>query len=332
MPANEIQYPATYACVSNNSYTRTACPPIRQDCIPMDLTCIWVDCDTCGYNCNLCNGVAYCIPYLQDDKIMLQTQLPDQQNVDETAPLFGWQGDTATYAYRAELCDKDGAVLTNDITQFASRYMVAYTNSGGGVSYQTIEVDTALIAANFPNESCFSVTVHSITDILAVPTVQKTVYSEPFCIDNTCRPEDLVQVMGIWTGFDCCGNYYGDPRRTGPATIASVGNAVFQFDNTYRMYARIFDTGNTIEKESFNNNVTNITVISLFELKLQRPIPPYMKNIFVNQHYGAKNVFVNGVEYFAGTNIQDKIGTQNNMFLFDAELTQECERNENCDN
>lgn len=333
MPTNNYLYPAVIDCTFNNSYTRTDCPPLRRDCIPMDFSCIWIESPDDSYGCTKCGSDEdFCVPYVLGDFIYFQTQLFDSTNPIPFNPVFGWNGDTVTAAFRAQLLDVDGNVLTSDITDFASSYMVAHSPIGsdltGGFSYQQFIVDTALIKATYGVE-CWSLRVNSFVDSGGGQVENRVVYSEPYC-EVKCD-DGTVKVNGEFDDLDCCGNYYALPNEISQFTFSSVGNAVFQFDNTQRYYAFLIQTGFGVTKESFDNEVTRSTRVSAWELQLTKPIPPYMANIFTNQHFAARKVFIDDVEYLAAGTIENRLDSRNTrMFLFDADFTQECDNSFNC--
>lgn len=327
MPTNNYLYPITYNCQFNDSYTRSRLLIPRTECIPMDLTCLWVGDPENSYNCTRCGAdIALSVPYKYGDLIHFQTQLPDRINPDPTNPIYGFQGDTFPAAFRVQLLDESGSVISSDVTAFSSDYMVAY---GGGISYQMFVVDTQIIKDTF-GLSCWSIRVNSFVDTGGGPIESRVVWSEPFK-EEICNTSDLVTVKGVHDTFDCCGNYYGLPNRLGPVSYAFVGSGLFTFDNTMSYYAKLMDSGSTVTKTSFQNNVTNSDVSFLFELQLTRPIAPYMHKIFSGQHYGAKEVYIDGVRYNATGSIDNRLDRSTRMFLFDVEFSQDCNLDFNCE-
>lgn len=321
--SNEIFYPNNATCVSSNSYTITDCPPIKTSCIPMDLTCIWIGEPEDSYNCNRCaTDMEFCVPYVEGDKIMLQSQLPDLVSATSTNPTAGWVGDTFPAAFRAQLLDVDGNIISFDVTTFTSNNMAAYTTAEGGFNYQILEIDTLAIKNTY-GLTCWSIRVNSFESDGV--TENRDIYTELFC-EVQCD-DDTVLVKGEFDSLDCCGNYYGEPARGGEAY---VGTDRLFFDNSMRYYGRVRLDSGIVEKTTFNDRVTDSTIRTIFELQLDRPIAPFMFNIFTKMQYGAKVVVVDSIEYIAAGTIDNRLGRVTSMFLFDAELQLKCEKDFNC--
>lgn len=320
MATNNYLYPAPYACVFNDSYTRTRTLPIRTDCVPMDLSCGWMGNTEDAYNCNLCGADTYfCRPYEQGDKIQLQTQMADTLNALPLEPVYGWaDGIVVTPAFRVQLFDMNDVLISSDVQDFCSRYFVGVA-FGQNKTVQGLEIDTALVLAL--GLECFYLRVNSFTDLGAGIVENNVIYSEPFCV-TTCD-DYVLSVKGEWDGFDCCGNWHGEIQ---PA----VGDA-FVFNNTYKYYAHLAETGSNVTKVYFVDKVTETDVISLYEIQLDRPIAPFMKSIFVNSHYAAKRLYVNGVEYKANGSVSNRLGRESKMWLFDAEIYKECKKDFYCE-
>lgn len=326
MPSNEIFYPNTATCIGNDSYTITACPVIATSCIPMDLSCLWIATEEDSYNCNKCGSdIEFCIPYEASDEIMIQTQLPDLVSGNPADPTAGFFGQTVPAAFRAQLLDADGVVVSSDVTTFSSDNMAAFSTGAADVAtnYQIIVLDTALILATY-GLTCFSIRVNSFESDGV--TENRVVYSE--CFEQVTCNKDTVLVCGQWDDFDCCGNYYGRPVRGFAGSPATP----IVFDNSMRYYAGIINDSSNVEKTVFSNRVTKSVIDNIYLFSLDRAIPPYMKNIFVNQHYGGLTVKMDGDIYLANSQsidnrMSNKSGT---MFLFDVELTLQCEKDFNC--
>ena len=321
--ANEIFYPNSPSCLFTDSYTITDCPPVKTRCIPMDLTCLWIPSLEEGYNCTRCaTDGEFCIPYVEGDQIMIQTQLPDLVSPTASMPSAGWSPTTAPAAYRAQLLDNTGAVISSDVTTFTSEYMAAFAEAEGGFSYQTLVIDTQAIKNTY-GLTCWQIRVNSFESDGV--TENRVVFTEGFC-EVVCD-EETVQVKGEWDSTDCCGNYYGEPARGG---AAFVGSTKILFDNTLRYKANVRLDSGTVEKTTFNDRVTDTTIRSIFEMQLNAPIAPFMFNIFTKLHYGAKVVTIDGTEYIAAGTIDNRLSRVTNMFLFDAELQLKCDTDFNC--
>jgi hypothetical protein len=290
----------------------------------MDLTCGWIADPNDSYNCNRCGAdVEFCEPYLVGDLIMLQTQLPDLVSATATVPTAGWFPTTAPAAYRAQLLDVDGNVISSDVTTFTSDYMAAYAEAEGGFSYQTLVIDTQAIFNTY-GLSCFSIRVNSFES--NGTTENRVVYSECFS-EETCG-DDTVLVSGDWDSTDCCGNYYGDPARSGASFI---GSTLIRYNNQRRYYAKVVQSSANITKTTFNKRVTKSEINSIYDFILDRPVSPWMFNVFSKLHYGAKIVTIDGTEYVASGTIDNRISNKSGtMFLFDAELQIECDTDFNC--
>lgn len=319
MATNNYLYPAPYTCVSNASYTRTRLIPKRTDCVPMNLSCGWLGNTEDAYNCNLCGSdIYFCRPYEAGDKIQLQTQMADTLNALPLEPVYGWaDGVVATPAFQAQLYDMNDNLISSDVQDFCSRYFVGVA-FGQEKTIQGLELDTTLIAAL--GVDCFYLRVNSFVDFGAGLVENNVIYSEPFCV-TSCN-DKVLAIKGEWDGFDCCGNWHGEIQ---PA----VGDA-FEFDNTYKYYATLAESGTNVTKTYFVNNVTETNVVSLYEIQLDRPIAPFYKSIFANSHYAAKRLFVNGEEFKANSNISNRLGRETKMWLFDAEIYRECKKDFYC--
>jgi hypothetical protein len=252
----------------------------------------------------------------------MQTQLPDLVSATPTNPTAGWFPTTAPAAYRAQLLDNTGAVISSDVTTFTSDYMAAYSEAEGGFSYQTLVVDTQAIFNTY-GLTCWQIRVNSFE--ADGTTENRVVFTEGFC-EVVCD-DTTALVKGEWDSLDCCGNYYGEPGRGGDAF---VGSTRILFDNTMRYYGLVRLDSGTVEKQTFNDVVTSTTSRNIYELNLTRPIAPFMFRIFTNQHYAAHTVTINGVEYIAAGTVDNRLSRVTTMFLFDAELQLKCEKDFNC--
>lgn len=321
MPSNTIQYPAPYNCEFNNSYTRSACPVPASSCIPMDLTCGWMADPTDSFNCNLCGSdTKYTVPYQRGDQLHFQTQLTDTLNPNPQAPIYGWSGDTPVYAFNVFLLDCNGTVIANDVDAFCSDYIIGY---GNGTSYQGLVINTQELFDRF-GLTCFSLEVCSMIDVGAGPVFNARVWSEEYCEVN-CNDE-LPEICGDWDTFDCCGNYYGLPDNIN----GFVGTSRYRFSNCRRYYGKVLQRGATVTKEVFEDNVTRSTILNEYEFQLTRAIPPYYFRYFTNVLYGARSFTIDGTEYIASGNIQNRVDRSGTMFVFDAGIQLKCEKDFNC--
>lgn len=324
MQTNNFTYPVVYNCEFNNSYTRTACPPIRQDCQPIDTCGLYFTSPETSYNCTRCEtDKEFWIPYQAGDKIPLQVYFPDLVNSDPSSPIWGWRADTNPVTMRAELLDCDGNVISDDVVAFCSDYVVGWAN---GQSYQTIVVDTALVAGL--GLTYFSIKINNfLTDGI---TEDKVIYTEPFCL-VPCNVE-LPLVQGTFDeGYDCLGFYYGkaDPRRPGTPQ-AWVGSSDFAYYNSMRYWADFRLSGGQVQKNTFGTNiVSKSTIFQNYTFKTTQLTPDYIMCTFLKQHLGAKRFIVDGVEYIASGSVNNRV-TDNNMFLWENTVQLECENRFNC--
>lgn len=328
MPTNNVNYPITYSCIFNDSYTRSACPPIRVDCQPIN-TCGWfITAPTEAWSCNLCGSdEAFCMPYVLGDKIPIQVNFPDFVNSFPSPLTAGWQGDTIPATIRAQLLDVDGVVISSDVTAFCSDYVVGYND---GEPYQTIIVDTSLVDGL--GEQCFSIRINNF--LSDTTTEDKVIYTEPFCqLPVNCSIKTVL-IEGTFNNYDCMGFYYGTAQRTGPAFTAFIGSSDFAYYNTMRYYGELQDTGGAVSKNVFGtaNIVTRSTLLQNYRLQLTAKVPPYIMQTFLKQHFIGQTFKIDGEEYIASGNVTNQISSRlTNMFLFNVTVQKECDTRFGCD-
>lgn len=325
MQTNNFTYPVIVACTFNNSYTRSDCPPIRQDCQPID-TCGWfTPSPEESYNCTRCpTDEEFCIPYIAGDKIPMQVYLPDLVNPEPQNPSDGWFEGFGTSTIRAQLLNSNGVVVSDNVLDFCIEYVVGWN---GRATYQTIIIDTS--NAIFNTLTCWSIRINNF--LSDATTEDKIIYSEPFCL-ATQECTELPLVEGTFNdGYDCLGFYYGlaEFRRPGQ-DLAYTGTSDFRYYNSMRYWADFRITAGQVQKDTFGDNfVSKSTVFQNYTFSTTKLVPDYIMCTFLKQHLGAKRFFIDGVEYIASGSINNRV-TDNNMFLWELTVQKECENRFNC--
>ena len=329
MPTNFFTYPNSYSCVSNDSYTRSKCLPLRSSCNPMDTCGLFINEIADAWNCNICGAdEKFCIPYAAGDKIPLQVYFPDFVNVlPATALTAGWFGSTATPTVRVQLYDLDGVLVTQNVTALASEYVVGFNDNK---AYQSIVIDTTLTAGL--GVDCFYLRFNNfLSDGI---TEDKYIFTEPFCLTPNCDLQ-TVQIQGTYSGYDCQGFYYGTSQRLrAGADGLFIGTSDFAHTNTMRYFAEIQETGGTVEKTSFGTRsiVTRSVINQNYRLQFTKKVPPYIMCIFLKQHFAAKTFLVDGIEYIANGTVQNQINTRaSKMFLINVSVQKNCDNRFACD-
>lgn len=299
------------SCQTIKSSASIICLPTRKDCSPGCRDKLLVPCDQ-TYNCNRSQSqTPFTIPYRAGDKIMFQTQFLDIFNPDETSPIDGWG--TATFM-RARLRDNNtDTVVSTDVSEFASRYLVGYD---GEKSYQLLEIDTSLIKI-----ACFSITIQAydtngnITDELCTQDFE--------IIEDW---QESVLVSSTYSNEDCCGHYYGDP-------VSYVGTSSFSYNNTLRYLHKVETKSFAFEKPS-NDVGKGRKVFRSVEtkkerwLRLQKPIPEYLADFLVHVHLAGEMVFVDNESYIIENYETDNVAGC--MWHFEILLEQYCKTNYKC--
>lgn len=297
-------------CQDVGSQAFKVCLPENFDCVG---TCTDYYLKRCGdlWCSKMCNlDKPYANPLIEGDTISFQLTEIDTYNTDASMPTSGW-GDFVT----AEICDKDGSTVLNNVDDFSTNYVVGWT---GDRSYQTLVIDTDSISLD-----CFSV---KITSYSAPGFVKNEYCSEPFEKLPIICEDDTLLIESSYSCDDCCGMYYG----TAPEADNFTGTSNFQFSNKFRIPAKLEQTSVSIEKNEFGGKFTSSTTACVFALRMQKKVPPYVANQIYKQHFSAPVTFINGQAFrIPDATLSNKLSTSR-MFLFDQEMTEECSVKFNC--
>lgn len=292
-------------------YTQEFCLPDVEICDETPRTGLLNDCDAV-WNCVRCQGdYEYFTPYAPGDKIQIQTLFLDFYNPDRTDPATGWGlGGSAFVA--ATLRDNQGNAISVDVSEFTSRKIVGWNGTN---TYQILEIDTSLTP--FDTNKCWTLEIRSYdSDNFVI----QTLCSQSFVEVSNCY--ELLEIRSKWRGFDCAGNWHGNP-------VNYVGDN-FKFDNRLKYWARMVDTGTNIAKTIVGNTRTKSEITRLVRLCLTKLVPPYTKNILMDEHLGAPQFFIDDVEYTKDRLTFDNEIDTTNMFKIEVELEKICEINDSC--
>lgn len=204
-------------CVNFNHVERTFCLPIKTACNNTVVDGLFTNNQ---WNCNkkCSSDKDYFITVPPDGKIMFQTNFNTGR-----APSGGW-GDTINIS----LFDEKGILVTENHELFSSRSIVAHS---GKLAYQTIEIDFSKITNNCGH---FEITFG-----------ETTIKTHHYKIDDCAC---LIEIEGLYSGYDCWKNYYGLPNGT------FIGNGDLVYSNKIYLEGSVkyFGTSNT------NGNIKEI--------------------------------------------------------------------------
>lgn len=284
------------------------CNATCTDFIITDLDGLW--------NCNFCqNESVYVHKYSPGAKIMVQTLFHDYYNPQPYTLNGGW-GEFV----KATLCDANGAPISTNHAAFASRWMVAWNTSGMGQSFQILELDTALIDA-LVTDGCWNLLIESFDS----GGMQKDMYyTQHFKKNWTC--DDLVTMKGDWGNTDCCGNFY-DTGASGTNIIDKTdeGHIRFAYSNQLEFDAVFFDTGGGFSKTVFSSKKrTSVEITRNYIFRVRDFVPPWVKNVIVEQMLAARVVTIDGVEYTIDEFAVQAESKKGRMFAFSAVLSGVC--------
>ncbi len=306
-------YPLSGSIQNMNAYSHVIrIVPI--DCTPTCLDTVLAECDS-KWNCQQqSKGALYYTPVLDGDSFMFQLQFLDRWNDDPSEPEEGWGGWGNQVV--AELYNYDGTLLSDDHTDFSSRFLVGWD---GTKSYQLIEINFDLLKTNFPDVSCFYFKFIAQGAAQDVIFETDSVCSQDFqYIPGGCPDTILIESTGQ---RDCCGNYYGLP-------VAYIGSK-FAYSNKWRYYASIRQTNVEFEKTRFGTKRPKVELDRNFTLQLRRKIPPYLFKQLAEIHLAGNRVFVDEVEYFIDA-FSFNNESEGKMFIGRFDLFQECDSNYQC--
>lgn len=211
-------------CSNMNGLRSVYCLPMKIQCVNTDDDGFLQDCDKkyCDIRCDWEPSGE--IPFVKGDTIMFQTQFRDKANTDNENPTLGW-GDWVYF----ELYDAETNTLVTDslASPFVSGYYVAHN---GRNSYQVIEIDTT--DEDFPCAWYIKLIAYDQAGEEANEIDSRC--SQTFKEIDGCMETHLIE--GIFSQYDCVGNYYGDPNIT---VGQQSGSTVFAYRNITRIEGSI---------------------------------------------------------------------------------------------
>jgi hypothetical protein len=290
-------FPLEFNCVNINTVSGTLCLPIRTNCdtIDPDIPDNWFNEPGGEWNNVLCQAdECYFLPYAEGDKVQFQTRYPDPGR------------DTPTdydLLIAVKIVDSKGVAIET-VNNSATRKISAWD---GSRNYQIIEFDLSA----FDEYGCFSFEFQNNGRKSRTNQYRKV---------NSCR--GTFTIKSEWSKTDCFGFYYGFPE--------SYEGNFFKFDNTMRYYGSIKQDGDQIQKERIGRKVTSGQTINNYLIILGKQIPPFVKNIMINQHLSGEVVTIDGLEYIFDDVLIEPIDTKNNMFHFTVRPQRICRINYNC--
>lgn len=246
----------------------------------------------CGeqWNClRLCSqDTKYFAPVPADGKIMFQV------NYNRTDNSTGWGEEVGVDGWiTIILTDETGAEVENAL-QYASRYL---TGKSTKHAYQLIEMDISLIPEE---QECFG---FKITD----GTTE--VCTQIFKRQNSC--DNLVEVEGLFAGFDCWNNYYGYPIGTYSGTKFAYSNKIY-LKGVFKYYGGSSDLKEDLVKE-------------FYRYYPDERIPPYMMKYLLKKVLAADYVIVDGETYYnEGSGTYNPASNGSSMFLPILEFVDKC--------
>ena len=259
-----------------------------------------------SWNCTRCgNDMEYYQPVTDQDTFMLQFRMSDAVNVDPCNPTDGWNYDGAqlSWAYWLKLYDCDGTLISDDMTEFTSSYIV-YTT--GGVQVQQVTIDMAAMLTAYPSITKF---YFEILKNLGGSTT--TAVTEPYEVVNTCT--DTVLLTSTHQNADCIGRKYSAPDED-----CTVLGTYVAFDNSYRVYGTIDDIGISITEQEYNRG----RLVSGQQFTRYRfrtiGIPPYVAQLIAS-HMTGQTLTIGDVGVQPGLTI-DRNNDEGRSYYIDVEL------------
>lgn len=253
------------------------------------------------------------MPYHPGDLIQFQTRFRDAWNADPESPTDGWN----EFIIARLVNSATGEILSEDVTEFASRYLVGWERRG---SYQLLEVDTALPI--FSGVDCWHLEyearrLNGENDV----TIISTGCTEEFCSIQNCDDYPLVQP--IYNRFDGYGYWYGSPD-------AYVGSEEFKFQPEYRFPIDVIQTGGEIETQKSGDNLTAIRTSEVHIVETTERVPPYVFNLWLKMILPAISIDIDGIRYkYRGSGIS-RGNSGSEMFVFSLNLYRDEEITETC--
>lgn len=178
MPNYTYEVPVSYTAEDNNSHINKV-EIIIKDC--SGFSNVNNDCD--GYNFNKCpNDDNYCQPYIVGDIIYLQFPI-----------------DALTYGIdniEAVIVDSNG-----NFTEYPNPITINIGQDSNRNTYASLTIDTS--SPSFPDLECWYVKL-----LLNANEEEPDFFAtEPYCVVR-CEEETML-ISGLYTGYDCEGNFYG---------------------------------------------------------------------------------------------------------------------------
>ena len=212
-------------CTNMNGLSSTYCLPVKIQCVETDDDGFLQNCSKtyCDIKCE--HEPESVIPYIEGAKIMFQLQFRDKVNTDIKNPTLGWF-DWVFF----EIFDWNG-VSQGSADYLANRYYVCHN---GKNSYQVIEFNLSIFGL-LGEIACknFYIEFFAMDGVGEEATIIDSRCSHRFALADDCMETHLVQ--GLYTKFDCLGNFYGTPD-CGPGQTNST---FFKYENTTRIEAKI---------------------------------------------------------------------------------------------
>ncbi len=254
------------------------CLPVKKRCDNTVVDGVLTDCDTL-WNCNLlCTGdTPYFIPVPADGTFMIQTN-------------FNGSGSWGSWIH-IKLVDVNGDELGYDHTDFGIKWI---TGKSKKHNYQTIEINVANIEPD-----CFGFKIYTTSG----DEVCTQMYKKEMC-------HRLVALEGLYTGFDCWNNYYGDP-------VGAFAGTAFKYSNKIYLKGMVKYYGGSADIE--DEKIKEFTRVHPSE-----KIAPFMMKYLLNKVLAAEKVKADGDEYLNdGSGSFNPVGV-GSMFFPIMEFYTEC--------
>lgn len=278
--SNIAIYPPS-ACAYFGHSEKIICLPKKGLCDNTVNEGIFVNCGE-QWNCTLkCIGDSpYFIPVPSDGTFMIQTN-------------FNPQGATGGFGDWIDvvLIDSNGNEVEVAFDDFVVKHI---TGKSKKHHYQTFEVDVSGIEID-----CFGFKI--IADDQEICTQY---YKKENC-------KELVEIEGVFTGFDCWNNYYGSP--VGPFTGTN-----FNYSNKIYIKGLFKYFGGNVEIDDQN-------IKEFYRVHPSEKIAPFMMKYILNKVLASKNVKVNGVNFKnEGSGNYNPINNGSTMFFPILEFYDDC--------
>ena len=230
-----------------------------------------------------------------DETIDFQFSILDLFSADKENPDLGWDDWIFVTVY-----DFQNSLLETALENIAIRYNNIWT---GEKNVQTIRIDTSLFDGD-----CYR--------FKFTTSMGHEYWSQDFYRAYECR--NWLEVEGIYTNKDCENVYYG--------TGVGVGDTALTYSNRIWIPAMLTQPRNSFNKEDFNESrYGSIETTTIYELTLNKPIPPYLNNIIWGIILAAREVYINGDVYQLDSSDLRRTNLSGRMFHWSAvELSTSC--------